>query len=52
MKWVVRLLPAFFWGLAVWAAYDAVRWWRACAWPAVPCVILGSGVEEVPGDRP
>src|SRR5262249_25247760 len=52
MRWLCLFLPVFFWGLAGWAASDAVRWWLARSWPAVPCVIVRSWVEEVPGDKP
>src|SRR5262245_37644001 len=52
MKWWVLLLVASTWGLAVWAAYTAVRQSMARRWPAVPCVGLGSRVEEVGGEYP
>src|SRR4051812_29236878 len=32
--------------------WDAYRDWLARDWPAVPCTVVASGVEEQNGDRP
>jgi hypothetical protein len=39
-------------GIAGWATYTAVRWSLARTWPAVPCVITSSLVNEVSRDNP
>jgi hypothetical protein len=46
------LLATPCWFITGWAAYTAVRWSLARSWPAVPCVISTSWVEEVSGDKP
>jgi hypothetical protein len=49
---VLVFLIAVAWGIAGWAAYTAVRWSLARYWPAVPCVVTGSVVQDVSRERP
>jgi hypothetical protein len=39
-------------GLAGFALYTAYRWTVALGWPAVPCTIVASGVQELGGETP
>jgi hypothetical protein len=39
-------------GMAGFGAYAAYRWFLSRNWPAVPCVIMASRVQEVGGESP
>jgi hypothetical protein len=49
LSWLLAAVCCVFAG---WAAYTAVRWTLARSWPAVPCVITRSSVEDTRGDKP
>jgi hypothetical protein len=52
MKALGMFLALLAWGMAGFAAYTAVLWARARSWPAVPCVITASLVDEHRGRKP
>jgi hypothetical protein len=51
-RWWRLILASPFLCIACWALFTAARWSLARSWPAVPCVISASSVEEVGGNRP
>jgi hypothetical protein len=51
MRWCLFMV-ACAWGLAAWIGYMGLRDFSTHSWPAVPCLIESSFVQDVGGDTP